>query len=68
MKLCEIIREPCCCMWNYPQFAMFMPLLGYQSCCASWDAGMGAEQKVLLDLLSLLIIILIWLRWQREDQ
>jgi len=37
-------------------------------CCASWDAGMGAEQKVLLDLLSLLIIISISLRWQREDQ
>jgi len=41
-----------------------------QCLCLHWlplcDDGMSAEQKIIIDLLLLLIIILVWLRWQRE--
>jgi len=29
-------------------------------------AGMSAEEKIVTDLLLLLIIIMVWLRWRRE--
>jgi hypothetical protein len=39
-----------------------------QSCCASGDAGMNGEEKFLIDVVLVgLIVVLVWTRFHRQN-